>query len=111
MERDSQTDMKNLTRHLMIALVACVTAYAFLAGATDKGKNKHQTKTPIMAIAEDGTTWIAGEASFEMVGNTLNIRVDLAAGFPTPKPGYTSTQESTNQCHRWSSLTRTVILY
>lgn len=74
--------MKNVKRHLMIALAACATVLAFQTGAAGNDNIKHQARAPIVACAEDGTTWIAGEARFSVVGSTLDVHVDLATGIP-----------------------------
>ena len=77
--------MKKVTRRTMMGLIVCGTVLALLPGATGKDKPKHQSKAPIMAIAPDGTTWIAGEAKFSVVGSTLEVSIDLASGVPSAK--------------------------
>jgi len=69
----------------MITLVACAAALAFLPGAIGKDKIKHQVKTPILAVAVDGTSWIAGTAKFSATGGTLEVTFDLASGVPNAR--------------------------
>ena len=81
--------MKRLSRRMLIGLVACAAALAFLPGAAGQdeiklGKDKSPKigKAPIMAVAEDGTTWVAGEVKFKAVEDTLEVSVDLDSGIP-----------------------------
>jgi hypothetical protein len=76
--------MKRTTNRLF-ALAALIISLAFQADAASNDTIKNQAKVPIMATAEDGTTWIAGEVRFMAVGNTLEVHTILATGIPNAR--------------------------
>jgi hypothetical protein len=76
--------MKSVTKQAIVTLAACVALMAFVADAAaqDQTKAKNHPKTPIIALALDGTSWIAGEAKFRSVDGILEVSIDMACGVP-----------------------------
>ena len=74
--------MKKLSRRMVMGLMACVTTLVCVPGAAGKDKTPTQATATIMAIAQDGTTWVAGEAKFVVANDQMKVTVDVATGVP-----------------------------
>lgn len=79
--------MKEL-RGMVIGLIACVTVLAFAPGTAGGDKIPNQVRATIMAVAEDGTTWVAGEAKFVVANDKTKITVDVATAVPNASFGF-----------------------
>ncbi len=74
--------MSRVARRTLFGLVAGVASLALLPGTIAKEKVPKQVSATIMAVAEDGTTWAAGEAFFALKDGLLKVTVDVATGVP-----------------------------